>query len=248
MSFVFVIPVYNEEDQVADLVSKLLPFLTSHGKSVVWIVDNGSVDRTWEKIEDLKMRHPDRVFGLRLSEKGQGLAFRSAMQALSASSFANENWIIFSAADLPFGFGDVDHILTKKLNADLVIGSKAHPLSDSPRGLARGLMSGVYRLIRRVLLGMKTRDPQGSLIFKSKWLRLYSKCPANDFFFSTQLVYFLESEGAEVVEVPIVMKPDFRPSRVKPLRDGWRVFKQILTFGRKHGRLKGQARHSLLTP
>jgi hypothetical protein len=93
---------------------------------------------------------------------------------------------------------------------------------------------------------MKTHDPQGSLIFKAKWLKLHSLCSANDFFFSTQFVYFLEREGAEVVEVPIEMQPDFRPSRVKPLRDGWRVFKQILGFARREGRLKGQARHSLL--
>jgi hypothetical protein len=108
-------------------------------------------------------------------------------------------------------------------------------------------MSGIYRMIRFVLLGMKTRDPQGSLIFRAKWLPLFKLCPANDFFFSTQLVYFLERAGAEVVEVPIAMQPDFRPSRVKPLRDGWRVFKQILAFGLRNGRLKGQARHSLLS-
>ena len=133
MSFVFVIPVYNEEDQVADLVAKLFPFLNTHGKSAVWIVDNGSVDRTWEKIEEQKAKYPDRVFGLHLKEKGQGLAFRSAMQALSASGFANDNWIVFSAADLPFGFGDVDHILKKKINADLQKGFYMKKLDENEK-------------------------------------------------------------------------------------------------------------------
>src|SRR5690606_33068342 len=100
-------------------------------------------------------------------------------------------------------------------------------------GPARALMSGVYRMLRLALLGMKTRDPQGSLIFRARWLKLHALCPANDFFFSTQFVYFLEREGAEVVEVPIAMQPDLRPSRVRPVRDGWRVFKQILAFSLK---------------
>jgi glycosyltransferase involved in cell wall biosynthesis len=246
MPFAFVIPVYNEEDQVGPLVQKLLPFFKQHAGSELVIADNGSSDGTWPKVEELSRRHPGLVSGIRLQEKGQGLAFRTAMEALSKRGFSNDLWIVFSAADLPFGFGDVDWILQKKLNSDLVIGSKAHPSSRSPRGSARGLMSGVYRAIRFVLLGMKTRDPQGSLIFKSKWLKLHTLCTANDFFFSTQFVYFVEREGGEVVEVPIAMEPDFRPSRVKPLRDGWRVFKQILKFARREGRLKGRARHSLL--
>ncbi len=246
MSFVFVIPVYNEEEQVDALVAKLVPFLEGHPGSELLIADNGSIDGTWSRIERLKGKYPGLVDGIRVPEKGQGLAFRTAMAALEKRSFPSEKWVVFSAADLPFGFGDVDAILSGKAAADLVIGSKAHPKSQTPRGFARVAMSAVYRAIRFALLGMKTRDPQGSLIFRSKWLKLHALCPANDFFFSTQFVYFLEREGAEVVEVPISMQPDFRPSRVKPVRDGWRVFKQIFSFACHHGRLKGQGRHRML--
>ena len=54
-----------------------------------------------------------------------------------------------------------------------------------------------------------------------------------------------QREGGHVVEVPVETQPDFRPSRVKPFRDGWKVLKQIFGFARKQGRLKGRVKHEM---
>lgn len=247
MRFIYVIPVYNEETQVEHLVERLGPFLRAHPQSVVWIVDNGSKDKTWSKILELKDSYKGLVNGLRVLEKGQGRAFREAMKELDRAGLDPEARVVFSAADLPFGLSDVECILRHGLTEDLVIGSKAHPESLAQRGLARELMSMFYRWLRFGLLGMQARDPQGSLLFKAKWLHLFGHCDAVDFFYTTQLVYWMEHEGASVVEIPVKTQQDFRPSRVRPLRDGWRVFRQIFHFAWTNGRVKAKTQHRLLS-
>ena len=246
MRFIYVIPVYNEADQVKRLVEQLRPFLKQQKGSAVWLADNGSTDGTWERVEKLRGENPGLVEDVRLGEKGQGRAFRAAMSELNRRGIEPETRIVFSAADLPFGFSDVECVITRDLKQDLVIGSKAHPRSSGGRGWKRRLMSFAYRNLRFVLLGMSTRDPQGSLIFRASFLPLYERCYAVDFFFTTQLVYFMECEGASVMEIPVDTRPDFRPSRVNPLRDGWRVFKQIFAFARQQGRVPRPTEHHLL--
>lgn len=62
-----VIPVYRSEDTLELLAEKLLPVLDRTGRTYeVIFVEDGSPDQSWDKIESLHRRYPERVIGVQL--------------------------------------------------------------------------------------------------------------------------------------------------------------------------------------
>jgi undecaprenyl-phosphate 4-deoxy-4-formamido-L-arabinose transferase len=57
-----VIPVYNEEENLAELSERLLSTLTAYGRPFeIIFVDDGSADRSWEILTELYQAHPEQV-------------------------------------------------------------------------------------------------------------------------------------------------------------------------------------------
>jgi undecaprenyl-phosphate 4-deoxy-4-formamido-L-arabinose transferase len=57
-----VIPVYNEEENLAELGERLLSTLNTHGRPFeIIFVDDGSTDRSWEILSEFYQRHPDQI-------------------------------------------------------------------------------------------------------------------------------------------------------------------------------------------
>lgn len=234
--FAFVIPVYNEESRILPLIDELAPFLASLPGSILLMADNGSRDRTVELIQ-LRMKDYPFIQLLTTSEKGQGLAFSMAMKSLRQQRLDPNTWVVFSAADLPFQFSDALAVMKFGAEFDLVVGCKSHPRSQIDRGFMRAILSFGYQALRRVLLGMKTRDPQGSLFFKASHLPLEEQCFAKNYFFATQLVYAFEKRHLAILEVPIIFRPDPRPSNVNFAQDSFKILLQIWSFSRTVGRI-----------
>ncbi len=53
-----VIPVFNEEDNIGPLAAELVPLEKQIPSLEVLLVDDGSTDTTWKKIQDLARQHP----------------------------------------------------------------------------------------------------------------------------------------------------------------------------------------------
>ena len=65
-----VVPLFNEQDNVAHLVERLANTLNSLGKSYeVLLIDDGSGDSTWTRIAKAAARHHPRFRGLRLARR-----------------------------------------------------------------------------------------------------------------------------------------------------------------------------------
>jgi undecaprenyl-phosphate 4-deoxy-4-formamido-L-arabinose transferase len=57
-----VIPVYNEEENLAELSERLLSTLSAAGRPFeIIFVDDGSSDRSWEILSEFHQRHPDHI-------------------------------------------------------------------------------------------------------------------------------------------------------------------------------------------
>jgi undecaprenyl-phosphate 4-deoxy-4-formamido-L-arabinose transferase len=78
-----VIPVYNEQENLAELSERLLATLTAFGRSFeVILVDDGSSDRTWEMLTDLHQRQPEHIRALQFFRNfGQHQAIFAGFQA-----------------------------------------------------------------------------------------------------------------------------------------------------------------------
>ena len=61
-----VVPLYNEDESLPELFSWIKRVMQSHGFSYeVIFVSDGSTDRSWEVIEELKAANPDTVHGIK---------------------------------------------------------------------------------------------------------------------------------------------------------------------------------------
>lgn len=236
--FAFVIPVYNEESRIAPLLEELLPFVASRPGSLVVVSDNASTDGT---VAEVRARMGPANSGLlhliEAPAKGQGLAYERGMAHIESLGVDRDTWVVLSAADLPFYFSDALGAETWGEGYDLVIGSKAHPRSRIARGPLRGILSWFFLWIRIVLLNMRSRDPQGCLFIRARHSGLRTRCGARNYFFATQLVYEIEREGLSVLEVPVILRPDDRPSKVRVVRDSFEILRQTWAYSHHRGRI-----------
>ena len=77
LDLVAVIPVYNEEANLASVTQEWLEALAALGlRHKILLIDDGSKDRTPEIAADLAARHPGRVAHVRKTNSGHGRSCR----------------------------------------------------------------------------------------------------------------------------------------------------------------------------
>jgi undecaprenyl-phosphate 4-deoxy-4-formamido-L-arabinose transferase len=78
-----VIPVYNEEENLAELGKRLLSILKACGRPFeIIFVDDGSTDSSWEILSDFHERHPDHIRVIQFTRNfGQHQAIFAGFQA-----------------------------------------------------------------------------------------------------------------------------------------------------------------------
>ncbi len=104
-----VIPVFNEEENLAELSERLLSTLTADGRPFeIIFVDDGSTDRSWEILTDLHQRHPGHIRALQFFRNfGQHQAIFAGFQATRGQV------IVTLDADLQNLPEDIPHLVAK---------------------------------------------------------------------------------------------------------------------------------------
>lgn len=204
-----VIPAHNSGAVIDDTTSRLADRLSGRSAEII-VVENGSTDDTFDRCTRIAdgWRRPGVTFTVLRSDKGMGNALRAGALA------SRGRHVLFTADDLPFGFDDLDG--ADRLAADaggrtpaVVVGSKAHPASTVERGALRGFLTWGFAAMRRVVLGMRTGDPQGTVLVDGELVReLAPHLVEPGFLFTTELVYVVERLGIVPVEVPVRLSPD----------------------------------------
>ena len=202
-----VIPAHNSATLIANTVSRLAERLSDRTAEVV-VVENGSSDGTHDVCKKIARdwTHGNVSFSVLQSARGMGNALRTGAGASRGSL------VLLTADDLPFGFDDLDaadRILASGHDLPpILIGSKAHAQSSVGRGLARGTLTSAFRWLRRLILGTRVGDSQGTLLIDGALLRtLAPQLREGGFLFTTELVHVLERMGARPVEVPVRLDP-----------------------------------------
>lgn len=220
----YLVPIYNEELVLADTAKTIIARLEDHPGSEVILVENGSTDRSPQLVEELAeaLSGPNvRVIAAH-SPKGYGNAMRHGID------LASGDLLVITAADLPFGFSDLDEALARRPRPALMIGSKAHPGSLVEVSAKRKLMSSAFRLLRRFALGLNVGDSQGTiLIDRALAARIRPHLASADFFFSTELIALATRLGVTPVELPVDYSHPRPGSTVRPFHDGLRMARAV---------------------
>ncbi len=118
MELSIVMPVYNEEDTVEEIVGRVLA--EEHEKQLI-IVDDGSTDATPEIVRRLAEQHPGAIsLVIRTENRGKGAAVRTGLKRVTGDV------VIIQDADLEYDPADYEVLLDpiEEGIADVVYGSR----------------------------------------------------------------------------------------------------------------------------
>ena len=240
MRLTIVIPVHNEASIVEQTVRRIatFPVLSAFESVNLVLVENGSSDNSKAVVKQLDSSElwPTSlgwICGTSSPAAGIGYAYvRGSHEALQRGMQSSNDWILWSACDTPFGYSDIEaflKVVTSASSAPIVIGSKGHPQSIIHRGAKRAAMTFAFRMLRQILIGVSVRDSQGTFFVRADIAsQLFERPLARDFFYTTEFCFYALRENVNVVEVPIVLSPELRPSTVRPLRDGYKMLRGLL--------------------
>ena len=229
-SIAYVLPAHNEERALPEFVPPLAVRLKELPGSEIIIVENGSSDTTGAVAEQLATECSSADVRVRAesSAKGYGNAVRRGIEVATAER------VMLTAADLPFGFSDLDAALALEPLPEVVIGSKAHKQSKVNVNVQRKVMSKTFWALRKVLLHVDVGDSQGTiLIERDLGQSLLPELQSGAYFFSTELIVLASRTGARVVEVPVDYSNPRRDSKVKPIHDSVQVLKDMWTLRKR---------------
>lgn len=140
--FTIVVPVYNEEDNIASLEERLSTFLpTAICLSCVLFVNDGSRDSSLSKIESVCSRHPD-FFFISL-ERNSGLS--AAMKA--GIDVAESQYVGYIDADLQTAPEDFNLLLAHRSEYELVMGIRANRKDSLFKKLQSKIANGFRRMM-----------------------------------------------------------------------------------------------------
>ena len=210
----YVIPVHNQIAELRKTVRLLVTRLGHLPGSEVILVENGSTDGSGPLCLSLAATmHSDEVsVRVTTSAKGLGFAWRRGM------AMARGEALVLTAADLPFGFTDLDGYLGLSPRPPLVMGSKTHRDSQIETPAVRRAMSAGFGLLRAGLIGLNL-DTQGSVLIQRSLAQvLLPRLRAGDYLIGAEINLWAVHEGITPVEVPVVYTASGR-STVSPIRD-----------------------------
>lgn len=204
-----IVPAYKKETSIGEDLAgiKNVADQFRYPTEVICVVD-GRVDKTFEKAQEFSKKHKNvKVIGYK-TNKGKGYAVRYGM----ASSKGNIVAFIDAGMDLnPDGLLlMLEHFEWYK--ADIVVGSKRHPVSKVAYPWQRKILSFGYQILVRVLFDLKVKDTQvGMKMYRREVLKkVLPRLLVKEFAFDIEILAVANALGFKrIFESPVEIKLDF---------------------------------------
>ena len=228
-------PAYNEARHIINNLLEVVETLDSFEYDYeVIVVDDGSPDMTYLEAAKVLSTHPELIRVVHYEKnRGKGNAL------ICGATFAKGEYVVFLDADmdlhphqLPVFFALMD-----SENADVVIGSKRHPLSAVNYPLKRRIYSAIYYTIIRLLFGLPVKDTQTGLkVFKREVLdRVFPRVLVKRFAFDIEVLANAHHLGYKIVDAPVTL--EFQRGAFGRIKagDAYKIFLDTLAiFYRMH--------------
>ena len=221
-----VIPAHNEENRLPGTLEAIDAFLSSQSYiSEILVVENGSVDRTFEVATGYCSRIAN-LQVIRVEGRGKGLAVKHGML------MATGEYRFFCDADLSMPITEVNRFLPPELSdVEIAIGSREVPGAvrynePSYRHLVGRVFNGMVRLLALPDL----HDTQcGFKCFRADITEDIFPCQVfKGMSFDAEILYIATMRGYKITEVPIPWYFN-ADSRVRLFKDSFQMGKDLLT-------------------
>ncbi len=221
-----IVPAYHQERTITENIRQIdiaLSSLEDTPYEIVVVVDGITEDDTYKNAQEAVNKHI-RVVGYQ-HNRGKGYAVRFGMARSKGDLIA----FIDAGSDIkPQGISMLlSHF--RWYNADIVIGSKRHPVSLVNYPWYRKILSFVYQLMVKILFGLSIRDSQvGLKLFRRQVLEdVLPRLLVKRFAFDIEMLAVARSLGySRIFEAPVEL--DFSAQSTLTSAKLWREIASVL--------------------
>jgi len=235
--FSVIIPAYNEEDRLQNTLNKIINFFDNLKKNYeIIVVDDGSKDNTskvaeeYQKVKLIKQE----------KNSGKGAAVRKGMLE------ATGKFRIFTDADLSTPIYEFTKLYQKYQEGyDICLGSRAvdYSLIKVHQPFYREFMGKTFNKIVQLLVIKGIKDTQcGFKGFSNTAAnKVFENAKIDGFGFDVEIIYLANKLNLKIIEIPVEWYNDER-SKVKPIKDSIKMFKEILKIRKLHQNFKDEVK------
>ena len=227
ITYSIILPAYNESARIAGTLNRILVHATQCGWNVeVIVVNDGSTDDTAEMVRACAGEHPELSLLENPGNRGKGYSVRNGMLR------ARGDILLFSDADLSSPIEEAGKLFAAiGQGAEIAIGSRwlDRRLQIRRQPPLRRLLGRIFNLALRVILGLQFKDTQcGFKAFTRRSAQaIFPLQKIERWGFDPELLYLARKFGFGVSEVPVAWSHR-EGTRIHPLRDGMRMFGELL--------------------
>lgn len=218
-----IVPAYRQEKTIFKDLQRIYSVAKNirYSSELICVVD-GFVDKTYEAASKLISTHPNiRIIGYQ-KNMGKGYAVRYGM----ANSRGKIVIFIDAGSDInPNGISMLlEHFEWYK--ADIIVGSKRHPVSKVTYPWQRRILSWGYQMLTRTLFGLKIKDTQvGLKLYRKEVLvKVLPRLMVKRFAFDIEILAVAYELGfRRIFEAPVELELNFGSGSSVISKGFWRT-------------------------
>lgn len=224
MKLSIIIPVFNEERTITKVLSQITDIKIPGIQKEIIIVDDGSTDKTVEKIKFFTRRNKDIQFFIHDHNMGKGKAVKTGIE------HANGDYIIIQDADLEYNPSFISSLIMpiQEGRAKVVYGTRLKRLPNifneekTFRFLLHYFGNRFLSLITSILYGQWITDMETCYKLFPREAINNIQLKARGFELEPEITAKLMKKGYRITEVPISTKPRGyeEGKKLNTLRDG----------------------------
>jgi len=233
-----ILPAYNEEERLPQTLARIISYFAGREDYEIIIVDDGSTDATLALARNYAAEHPQIRVVTNGVNRGKGYSVRHGLLV------ARGRIRLFSDSDLSTPIEETPKLLARlEEGFDVAIGSRYSPDAElvRPQPLYRRILRLGFNLLVRLITGLCYYDTQCGFkaLTEESAAVIAPRLSIPGFGFDPELLWIAERFGLRVAEVGVKWFDD-RRSKVRPLRDAWRMFLDLIRIRLRD--LKGKYR------
>jgi glycosyltransferase involved in cell wall biosynthesis len=208
-----IIPVYNEESKITSLLTHMIDVLNEALLDYELIVINdGSTDKTEQFI--LEQERLDKRVKVLSYEQNKGKGHAVRLGVLNSTG----DVVSFLDGDLDISPFELKNYVKELEGCDLVIASKAHPLSVISAPFVRKMLSKIFSILVRLAVGINIKDTQSGLkVGNGNALRkIFNIMLVKRYAFDVEMLAIASRLNLKIKESPINISLDcsFKPREI----------------------------------
>ncbi|MCL4385827.1 MAG: glycosyltransferase family 2 protein [Cyanobacteria bacterium] len=232
MKLSIIIPVYNEENTILEVIKRLLNTRFSKVDREIIIVDDGSTDSTREKLKKINSQEIKIIYHKKNQGKGAAV--------ITGINNSKGGYIIIQDADLEYHPKYINNLLEPilKKNAEVVYGTRLNRMPHLKKEEKKHLFIIHYfgnrflSLVTSILYGQWITDMEtGYKLFPKKAVEKI-KLNAKGFEFEPEITSKLMKQGYKIKEISINVNPRGydEGKKLNTLKDGSKAFWYLLKY------------------